>query len=165
MSGKKKFGNKELPSGLKRLFYRFPLLLYKTGLAFLLGGRFLKLTHIGRTSGKKRETVLEVVKHDEETGTVYVASGWGERSNWFQNIMENPHVEVQFKGRKFGAVSRRLDVDEASSLLLDYAGRYPKSFEVITGMILGEKLDPTEKNMRVVAEHWPVIAFEPVNDV
>ncbi len=59
---------KEPPKGIKRLFFRFPIVLYKIGLGPLLGERFLKLTHTGRKSGLERETVLEVVKHNREAG-------------------------------------------------------------------------------------------------
>ena len=69
MSEKDALFSKGPPRGIKRLFFRFPLLLFKAGLGPLFGQRFLKLTHTGRVSGLERETVLEVVKHDTETDT------------------------------------------------------------------------------------------------
>jgi deazaflavin-dependent oxidoreductase (nitroreductase family) len=61
----------------------------------ILGGRFLLLEHIGRKSGRTRQTVLEVVGHDAESGRYVVASGWGTRSDWFQNVERGPRVTVQ----------------------------------------------------------------------
>ena len=155
--------DKEPPKGIKRLFFRFPILLYKIGLGSLLGERFLKLMHTGRKSGLERETVLEVVKHDSETGVYYIASGWGEKSNWFRNILESPHVGVQVKNSKFTAVADRLSTDDAAGILLDYAVRYPRAFALLAKSMMGEKLDASGENIRRIAEHVPIIALEPVS--
>ncbi len=153
--------DKPLPGGVKRLLFRFPILLYKIGLGPLLGGRFLKLTHTGRKSGLLRETVLEVVKHDRQTGTYYIASGWGEKSNWLLNIIENPSVEVQTGRRSFRAYAKRLSPEDASSVLYDYGKRYPKAFAILTGNILGERLGVSLESARRMADQVPVIALEP----
>lgn len=154
---------KELPQGIKRLFLRSPILLYKIGLAPLLGKRFLKLTHTGRKSGLVRETVLEVVKHDCKTGTYYIASGWGAKSNWLLNILKLPRVGVQVGNRKFSATANHLSADEAVKILLDYAGHHPAAFSALARFALGETLDKVSpENVRRFAEHVPVIALEPV---
>jgi deazaflavin-dependent oxidoreductase (nitroreductase family) len=161
MTDKKLLKERGRPKGILKFFLRAPLVLYRLGIASILGGRFLKLTHTGRMSGRKHETVLEVVKHDKATGTFCVASGWGEQSIWFRNVMENPAVEVQFKRSKFSARARNLGIDEASAILADYAVRCPRAFEVLTGNILGEKLEPTAVNASVMAEHVPIVALDP----
>lgn len=160
MADTKLLKDRGLPKGIVRLIQRTPLVFYRLGIASMFGGRLLKLTHIGRKSGKRRETVLEVVKHDEGTGTFYVVSGWGEQSNWLRNVMVNPNVGVQFKRNKFNAKARRLGLDDASAALTEYAGLHPKAFEILTGRILGEKLMPTAERARVIAEHVPIVAFE-----
>lgn len=151
---------KGLPKGLLRFFLRAPLALYRLGLGWMLGGRFLKLTHMGRISGMKRETVLEVVKRDAVTGIIYVASGWGENSNWLLNVTEDPRVGVEFRRESYGARARRLDLEESAEVLADYARRYPKSFGMLTGNILGEKLPPNYESARVMAESVPIVALE-----
>ena len=83
------------PSGLLRAALRLPIWLYRAGLGWLLGDRFLMLTHTGRKSGRKHETVIEVVKHEPGTGTYYVVSGWGSRSDWYLNVRKNPLVSLQ----------------------------------------------------------------------
>jgi hypothetical protein len=61
------------------------------------GQRLLLLQHTGRKSGNARLTVLEVVARltvlevvarDQATGTYIVASGFGEKADWFQILME-----------------------------------------------------------------------------
>lgn len=46
---------------MQRALFRAPILLDRLGLGGLLGHRFLLLTHTGRTSGRPRQVVLEVV--------------------------------------------------------------------------------------------------------
>ena len=160
MSDTNLFERKGPPKGMLRWFLRAPLALYRIGLGRLLGGRFLKLTHSGRVSGMKRETVLEVVMRDEAAGTIYVASGWGENSNWLLNVTRDPSVGVDYKGESYRARARRLGIDEASDVLADYARIYPKSFGMLTANILGEKLPPLYESARVMAESVPIVALE-----
>ncbi|HKI54146.1 MAG TPA: nitroreductase family deazaflavin-dependent oxidoreductase, partial [Anaerolineales bacterium] len=89
------------PSKALRFGLRLPIFLYRIKLGWLLGDRFLMLTHTGRKSGLPRHTVIEVVKHDKETDTYYVVSGWGEKSDWYRNIRKTPQVTVQSGRRKF----------------------------------------------------------------
>jgi hypothetical protein len=46
-----------MPHGLTRLAFRLPIWLYRLRLGWLLGDRLLLLTHIGRTSGQRRDRV------------------------------------------------------------------------------------------------------------
>ncbi|MBE3142614.1 MAG: hypothetical protein IMZ61_01640 [Planctomycetes bacterium] len=46
------------PRGLLRLSLRLPILLYKAHLGWVLGDRFLMLTHTGRKSGKPYQEIL-----------------------------------------------------------------------------------------------------------
>lgn len=70
------------PSGLLRLLLRLPTWLYRIGLGWTLGGRFLLLQHIGRKSGLQRETVLEVVWSDPPRRAYVVVAAWGARADW-----------------------------------------------------------------------------------
>ena len=150
-----------MPKGFTRLLMRAPLLLYSMGLGWVLGGRFLKLRHRGRKSARVRETVLEVVGRDEKSGVYYIASGWGEGSHWLRNIKKAPGVGVQIGSRKLKARALRLDREQASEVLYDYALRYPRAFGILTDRILGEKLEPTEPNAVKMAEYVPVVALLP----
>ena len=89
---------KSPPRGLLRLAARTPIWLYRLRLGWLLGGRFLMLTHIGRKTGRPRQVVLEVVRHDRDSNSFIVASGWGEQSNWFQNVQKTPQVWCKAAG-------------------------------------------------------------------
>jgi hypothetical protein len=85
------------PRGFGRFLFRLPIILYQIHLGFLFGRRFLLLTHVGRKSGRPHKTVIEVVKSDPASNIYYVVSGWGEKSDWYQNIIIHPNVMIQVR--------------------------------------------------------------------
>lgn len=148
------------PQGCLRLLLKLPLWLYRAGLGWLLGRRFIMFRHVGRKTGKTHETVVEVLDHDPEIDRFLVASGWGKQADWYRNIMATPEVEVFTGRRSFDAVARPLPEDVAAAALCDYAARYPLAFRVLGRVLVGEGLDPEEADCRELARWVPVIAFE-----
>jgi len=152
-----------LPKGIFRLLMRAPILLYQAGLGFILGGRFLMLTHLGRNSGRPRRVVLEVIKSEPEHNIYYIGSGWGEKANWLLNVEKTPDVRVQTGNKKFNAVATRLSPDKASEVLLDYAKRNPKAFRMLAGrVILGRDLDISRESADLLAQYIPIVVLTPV---
>ena len=74
----------------------------------------LVLTSWGRKSHKPRHTMLSyALVGDRE----YVSSGWGMRTDWYKNILADPHVTVQVRGRVYSARARRVqDIDEYTEI-------------------------------------------------
>ena len=72
---------------------KLPLLLYRTGLGWLLGYRFMLLTHVGRRSGKVYQTVLAVLSFDPKTRELKAISAWS-ASDWYKNIQTLPALQV-----------------------------------------------------------------------
>lgn len=138
-----------------------PIWLYRLNLGWVLGGRFLLLTHTGRKSGLPREAVIEIVDHDETEDVYFVASGWGERSQWFLNIQENPQVGVRVGRRAFEATATRLGEDEAAGVLARYARHHPSAFRTLTKAMVGEALGGAPEDCLRVAKSVPVIAIRP----
>lgn len=149
------------PRGLARLALRMPIWLYQAGLGWLLGARFLMLTHIGRKTGRPRQTVLEVVRHDPATDTYFIASGWGERSDWLRNIQQNPHVLVHSGGRRLEAVAERLPVDAAAEVLHSYARHHSLAFRNLAKLMIGVALDGSAASCRRLAIRVPLVAVRP----
>lgn len=147
------------PKGLMKLFLRFPILLYRAGLGELFGQRFLLLTHTGRKSGKPRQAVVEVMRHDDATDAYVAAAAWGENSDWFRNIKKGPSVQITV-GR---ATSRRLAEVLAPAAggeeFLRYAQRHPTAFRALTRTLTGETLAATPDACRTLGETVPVVAF------
>ncbi|MDX1378398.1 MAG: nitroreductase family deazaflavin-dependent oxidoreductase [Anaerolineales bacterium] len=149
------------PTGLLRILFRAPIILYRLNLGWLLGSRFLVLTHIGRKSGMPRQTVIEVVNHDKETGIYYVAAAWGKKSDWYLNILQNPKVRVKVGNKQFEAEGDQKSKGEAEEILWDYAQRHPVALRELTMMILGKRLPPTRETCARMAESVPLIALIP----
>jgi deazaflavin-dependent oxidoreductase (nitroreductase family) len=111
-----------------RALTRAPIWLYRARLGFLFGSRMLMLEHIGRKSGVKRYVVLEVVGHPAPD-TYVVVAGFGERAQWFRNLMANPRGRVSIAGHgPLAATARRLPAGEADAVPADYVGRHPREW-------------------------------------
>ena len=89
------------PSKLLRMFYRFPIYLYRIGLGRLMGKRFIHIQHTGRKSELPRHSVVEVAGYDPKEDAYYIAAAYGEKADWFRNMMKTPQVKAQVGGRHF----------------------------------------------------------------
>ncbi len=149
------------PRGLLRLAARLPIWLYRVGLGWLLGSRFLMLTHVGRKTGLLRRVVVEVVDHDPATDTYVIASGWGRKSDWYRNIQKTPGVVVDVGRKHFAATAVPLSQGEAEHRLRIYAERHPSAARALGKLILGLSLQGTPEDYRLLAESIPLVAFHP----
>jgi len=149
------------PGKALRLGLRLPIWLYRLHLGWLLGERFLLLTHTGRSSGMPRQAVIEVVTHDKDTDMYFVVSGWGEKSDWYQNIRKTPSVIVQVAGRKFRAEAEFIPVEKAISILETYAREHPVAFRELSSLFLGERMKAGSDAPRQLAEKMPMVGFCP----
>ncbi len=149
------------PKGMLRLGLRLPIWLFRLHLDFMLGDRFLMLTHTGRKSGQPRQTVIEVVQHDKSTDTYYVVSGWAKKSDWYQNIHKTPQVTIHVRGRKFQSKAEFIPVDQAIEHLNAYAHEHPVAFNELSGLFLGERMKPDSDAPQRLAQKMPMVAFRP----
>ena len=157
----KKLRDSHPPRGLLRLGFRSPLLLYRAHLGWLLGDRFLMLSHTGRKSGRQRQVVLEVVRHEKENGIYIVASGWGEKSDWFRNVTKNPFVLIQSGTHQTKARAVRLSEKEAELELRDYGRRHPAAFRNLAKLMLGNGSSGTDEDIHRLVQDVPLVAFIP----
>jgi deazaflavin-dependent oxidoreductase (nitroreductase family) len=153
----------ESPRGLARLAWRTPIWFYRLGLGGLLGERFVLLNHIGRKSGQKRQNVLEVVRRDEPADTYIVASGFGEKADWYKNVRAHPDVTNLDGDIRMPAHAERLPLEQATQEMLDYNRRYPAALRTLAG-ILGYKSDGSEADVRFLAKVIPILAFTPIKE-
>ncbi len=142
---------RSLPVRLTRFFVRLPIWLYRLRLGWLLGGRFLLLSHTGRKTSLPRRTVLEVVHHDTDSATYFVAAAWGAKAQWLRNIQARPRIEVTVGRRRFGAIARVVSPEEAERVLETYARQHRIAMRAL-GRLLGSS-DPHElsKTLAIVA--------------
>lgn len=111
-----------------RWFVRAPIWLFRARLGFMTGSRLLMLEHTGRNTGAKRYVVLEVVSRPEP-GKYVVASGFGQRAQWFRNIRANSSVRVFIGGHApRPAIAYILDPSDARAALQAYAHDHPRAW-------------------------------------
>jgi deazaflavin-dependent oxidoreductase (nitroreductase family) len=149
------------PGKALRLGLRLPIWLYRARLGWMLGDRFLMLTHTGRNSGLPRRTVIEVVQHDKRTDTYFAVSGWGEKSDWCRNIRKSPMVTIHVGRRKFRSHAEFIAPERAINLLEAYARDHPTAFRELSGLFLGQHLMPDSDAPRELAKKMPMVAFRP----
>ncbi len=151
------------PSGLLRLLLRLPIAAYRLRLGWLLGQRFMLLQTIGRKSGQLRQTVVEVIGHDRASDTYYIASGWGKRANWYQNLVATPGMEIQVGHRHLKVCAETVPPAEGARVLLDYRQNHPLATRELSRVLTGANLAKASPGdlENIVQESLPIVALRP----
>lgn len=91
-----------------KYFNRFMMLMWRLGLGSWVNiwpvviGRIMVITHKGRISGISRHTPVNYTIID---GDIYCTAAFGEKSDWYKNMMQNPEVEVWLPGGWWSGVA------------------------------------------------------------
>jgi len=152
--------------GVLGYVFRAPVYLYRWHLGGLLGHRFLLLSHTGRRSGLRRQTVLEVIRYLPTIPEAVVMSGFGRKSDWLQNIEANEDEEISIASMHFKASHRFLSESEAESALRDYENRNrlmaPVVRRVLSALLGWEYTGSSDDRRRLIAQ-LPLVAFRPTD--
>ena len=149
---------REKPRGLWRRVLHLPVHLFRWRLGWLLGDRFLLLTHQGRRSGRRYQTPIEVVVHDRDAGEYLVCSGTGPRADWYRNLQAHPALEVQVRNRAWTPRQRLLTQDEAAEAFGAYERDHPKTAAKLLRS-MGNSYDGTDAGRRAMMAEMPMVAF------
>jgi deazaflavin-dependent oxidoreductase (nitroreductase family) len=144
--------------------FRAPVYLYRWGLGWLFGHRCLLLTHIGRRTGRRHQTVLEVVEYRKEGPEVVVANGFGPDCDWLRNIEAKPGEEVTVGSQHFVASHRFLGEEEAMRVIQAYEYRNRFIAPIVRrgfSWLLGWQYRGGENDRRQLVRQLPLIAFRP----
>ena len=148
------------PKGIVRLLLRLPIFLYRRHLGWLLGHRFLLLTHRGRKSGRIRRTVLEVVRFDPATRESIVVSAWGMRADRYRNIQAAPALKIQTGTECYVPVQRILSADEAYACLSAFERDHPIEAWILPHL-LGIPYDGSDSAKRALVAAVRLVGFRP----
>lgn len=146
------------PTGITRILFRLPIWLYRVNLGWLLGGRFLLLNHIGRKSGQVRQAVVEVVRHDTVTDSYIICSGFGEKAQWYQNLLANPAITIHVGRRQMAVHAEPLPKAMGGNEFVDYARRNPTAARNLS-KFMGLIVDGSEESYRNAGEQLPFVAL------
>jgi len=149
------------PKGLLRLGFRLPVYFYRFRLGWLLGGRFVLINHLGRKTGLPRQAVVEIIERDKGNGSVIVVAGYGQQTQWYQNLKAHPETTIQIGNHKFHVITDFITPEEGEEIIVRYLDRYG----VLTGKLfsmMGYEWDGTEQGVRQIArESLRFVRFKP----
>lgn len=128
-----------------------------------MGHRFVVITHRGRRTGKTHRTAVEVVDYDAGTGEVFVVSAYGDRSDWYRNIMHSPPEVVGIAGKRFVPELRVVPPDEERERLSGYYSAHTADAKFLSKRFL--HADETEEAFVRAAGALPMVAFRPKRSV
>ena len=154
-----------LKAAPRRLF-RVPVYLYRWNCGWLLGHRFLLRIHIGRRTGLRRHTVLEVMEYRKAGSEAVVMSAFGRDADWLRNIEAMPGAEVVIGSQRFVAAHRFLDEEEAMGVINGYERRnWPIApiIRAVLSRLLGWPYDSSKAARRQLVAQLPLIAFRPAD--
>ena len=102
----------------------------------------VELHTVGRSSGKRRSTMLTAPVHDEGTYVLVASKGGDDRDpDWFRNLVANPDVELTVDGTTIPLTARVATEDEKSAL-------WPRIVEAYKGYAGYQ--EKTDRNIPVV---------------
>ncbi|MCY3779610.1 MAG: nitroreductase family deazaflavin-dependent oxidoreductase [Chloroflexi bacterium] len=148
----------ERPQGLIQSIYRFPISLYRLGWGGILGWLpMLVMTTKGRRSGSPRHVMVEFRRHGSK---YYVFSAWGERTDWYRNLLQHPRVTIQHGTHVFAADARPVQ-DNAEALRALYLfTRNSRLYErMFAGMSSAQSADLN--SLADVAQEFTLVRLEP----
>ncbi len=149
-------------------FFRAPVYLYRWRLGWMLGHRLLLLTHVGRRTGLRRQTVLEVVEYRKKGPEVVVVNGFGPDCDWVRNIEEKGGEEVTIGSRHFVASHRFLGEAEAARIIQGYEQRNRFIAPIVRAgftWLLGWQYRGSDNDRLRLVKQLPLIAFRPSDQV
>ncbi len=147
--------------GMLWYLFRAPVYLYRWHVGWLFGKRCLLLTHIGRRTGLRHQTVLEVVEYRRQVPEVVVANGFA-GSDWVRNIEATPGEEVDFGSHHFAASHRFLDPEEAVGVIQRYEHRNRFIAPIVRAgfsWLLGWRYHGGDNDRHRLVRQIPLIAF------
>ena len=153
-------GLREQPGRIALWFMRLPQPLYHRGWGWLLGHTFLLITHQGRKTGKRRETVAMALTYDPATREAVVCSAWGPNTEWMCNLRAHPALQIQIGRETFVPAQRLLSEDEALVVATEFRDHHPGRLRLFA-TILGWGDLSSEVAVRELVRDRPFVAFRP----
>lgn len=151
-----------------RVVLKAPRVLYRHRLGWLLGRRFLLLNHVGRHSGRRYQTVLEVIRLEPSTGETVVMSGFGDRSDWYQNVIAAGRAEVTIGRQTSSVAAAVVGEEEAAAVVAEYERRNPFLRPVVRrvlSQLAGFSYDGTADSRLSLVRKLPLVKFTPSTSI
>lgn len=151
------------PAPTLRKLFKAPTWLYGKRLGWVLGKRFLEVTHRGRRSGELYETVLEVVKFDPNTEESVVVSAYGPQADWYRNLKEEAALRIRTGRLDYIPEQRFPSRPEAHDIAVGFCDRHRLEAKSIPPVlsVIGAEAPPETSNPEDLVASLPMVAFRP----
>lgn len=153
------------PSPLLKAFFDAPRWFYTHRMGWLMGRRFLALSHVGRRSGIERQSILEIAVHHPDTRESIVGSAFGTGADWYRNIRATPAHRVQVGSTEYVPHQRFLEPEEARAAAEEFCRAHRLEarmaipvFVAMGAVEKGEFSDPVD-----LMASLPMVAFRPAD--
>lgn len=150
------------PGKFLKFFFKVPVWMYKIGFGGferLIGAQWMLVTHIGRKTGKRYESMVDVMDYDKATDTYYIEAAYGTRADWYKNIQSSAVFEARVGRRKFKARAGALSTEGASDMLVQFyrsKPAYTRSVMAMAGMKFKD-----ENDLRELGKKLTLLAVKP----
>lgn len=158
-------GDKDAPRPgirkLYRLFNKPPRIAYALGLGPLIGKLVLLLTTRGRRTGLLRVTPLQYEKIE---GKYIVGSAFGDRADWYLNILADPEVHVRVGRKEFKVFAEpSTDPVRIADFLEHRLANHPRMIRMML-RAEGLPLSPSRRDLVNLAEDKAMVTLHPVEN-
>ncbi len=153
------------PSKFMKFFFKVPVWMYKIGFGGfekMIGAQWMLITHIGRKSGKRYDSMVDVMDYDKVTDTYYIEAAYGARADWYKNIQSSPVFEAKVGRRKFKARAGALTTEGASEMLAQFYRSKPAYTRSVMAMA-GIKFKD-EDELRELGKNLTLLAVRPESE-
>lgn len=150
------------PGKFLKFFFKVPVWMYKIGFGGferLVGAQWMLITHIGRKSGKRYDSMVDVMDYDKATDTYYIEAAYGTRADWYRNIQASPNFEARVGRRKFEARAKALSTEGSADMLVKFYREKPVYTRSVMAMV-GMKFNG-EEDLRAMASKLLLFAVHP----
>ena len=150
------------PNPFMKFFFKAPLFMHKVGLGGwekIIGAEWMLISTTGRKTGKRRDSMVDVMDYDTSTDTYYIEAAYGSRADWFKNIKANPIFDAQVGRRKFKAQVQELDAAGTGEMLVRFFRRKPAYTRSVMAMV-GMKFKD-ENELREMGKNLTLLAVKP----
>jgi deazaflavin-dependent oxidoreductase (nitroreductase family) len=149
------------PGPLLRFVFKLPIWQYKLGMQRPISGQILILNTIGRRSGKRRQTALGY-GYDADSKTYSVMTGWGGRSDWYQNALVNPDVELWIGQQRLKAIAEPVPSDQAIEKMKALIAINPHASDML-GKLSKKPFDGSEIWYQEMVRLFPYLSLTPID--
>ncbi len=148
------------PGPLALWLHRLPLPVYRHGWGRLLGHTFLLITHQGRKSGRRYETVAMALTYDPVTREAVVCSAWGGDADWIRNIRRRPALRIEIGADSYVPEQRFLSEDESAAVAAEFRRRHPWRLRLVAAILRWGDVE-SDEGVRALVRSRPFVSFRP----